>query len=192
MIRRLLTAAAMLALALLLGLGATWLTVIRSDPGTPIGAWRLLAGAGSTEAGLYTKARVALFGLFALERSEAIYFTALQDTAGHRLRARCAYEISGIAPAARWWSITAYGADQFLIANPSERYSYNMGNLDIAADGRFSLVAGGPARPGTWLPAGDGDGAFNLMLRVYQPGAAIAADPARMPMPAIRPLGACA
>jgi hypothetical protein len=103
-----------------LGLLATWLAVGR---GTPMGGdvrdgpWRTSLEAGSAQSGAVLRASVALHGLLALNRSETVYYSATTDGAGGALDARCAYRVTGRDPPARWWSITAYGADDYLIPN---------------------------------------------------------------------------
>ena len=97
-----------------LGLSATWLIVARGAPmGGDVsdGPWRTSLSAGSAEGGAWLRASVALHGLFALNHSETIYYTATTDGAGAALDAHCRYRVTGRDPPARWWSITAYGAD---------------------------------------------------------------------------------
>ena len=108
-----------------LGLFATWLTIVRvaRPGGVENGPWRTDVEAGNPRGNPYTRARVALHGFLALNAGETVYYTATHDGEGHRLDGRCVYEISGHDPDARWWSTTAYGRDEFLIADLANRYS---------------------------------------------------------------------
>jgi hypothetical protein len=157
-----------------------------------VGPWSTSLATGSGDAGMYLRARVAIAGLFALAPPEALYFTAVNDDAGRPLRQRCSYLVEGRALAARWWSLTAYGDDSFLIANAANRFSFTMADLPIAADGTFRIVTGPEQQPGSWLPTGDGAGGFNLTFRVYNPPPALLADLAHVGLPSIKRFGACA
>ena len=135
--------------AVALGLGSAW-ALLRSvsNYGAAAGPWRASTLAGSPEADLYTRARVALGGLLALNREETMYYVASTDSAGQLLRARCSYRVSGVPPKARWWSVTAYAQDLYLFDNPQRRYSVNGANAPLDAQGRFAFVSGPEAPAG--------------------------------------------
>lgn len=180
-------------LGVALGLGSLWWwarpahTLVAAA-----GPWRASLLAGSADADPWTRLRVALGGLLALTRSETLYYLADHDSGGQPLRTRCRYRVHGTPPDARWWSITAYAGDHFLIANDERRYSINGATAALDAQGRFS-VSTGPIAPGAgtpWLPT-PGDRALLLALRVYNPGPALQADPATLAAPHIELLGAC-
>ena len=155
------------------------------------GAWVGSSLTGSPQADAHTRARVAAEGLLALGRSETMYYVARQDDRGRPLRSRCRYRVEGPAPAARWWSLTAYGADYYLFDAPQGRYSLNAQGLALDGAGRFALATGEQATPGLpWLPT-PGDQALVLTLRLYNPEAALQADPATLVPPAIHPIGDC-
>ena len=185
--------ALMLVCALVLAVGVTWWSLSRIPAlyATANGPWVTTETAGSTRADLYTRAAIALTALFALDRSETIYFSAVTDSAGEKLRRACTYVIEGKAPEAGWWSITAYADDHFLIPNVARRYSFNMGNARVRPDGVFRIVASPAAHADPWLPTGEGSGGFSLLLRLYNPSAAAAAAVGTVPLPAIRREGPC-
>ena len=194
------TIAALLYLgAAALGAGSAW-TVLRSSwlaQSVPVGPWVTSTLAGSTDADMYTRARVALDGLLALGRDETMYYVARTDTAGRRLRSACSYRVQGTAPDARWWSITAYADDMFLFDAPNRHYSLNGTVARLDAQGRFSMVTGPsplPAAAGEeaswWLPT-PGNRGMVLTLRLYNPGPALQASPASLRPPSIEPAGAC-
>ncbi len=138
---------------------------------------------GSAASGPYLRASVAVHGLLALNRSETIYDTASTDSAGDRLDGGCTYRLVGRDPAARWWSITAYGPDDYLIPNAANRYSVSKTSIVRDVDGAFiAMVAKGQSGP-NWIPVRNG--AFSLSLRLYNPAAAVSADPAKAALPAI-------
>ena len=107
----------MLMAGVALGLGATWVTAIRGTFSGAVsnGPWTTSLYTGSSEGGPYLRARVAVHGLLALSREETVYYTALRDSDGAMLNGNCTYRLEGRDPPTRWWSITAYGADDFLI-----------------------------------------------------------------------------
>lgn len=175
------------------GLTSAWWRVHQgSDYGTAVGAWRVSTLAGSPDADLLTRARVAVKALLALERGETMYYVAATDSEGAPLSSRCSYRVSGTPPQARWWSITAYADDFFLFPDGQRRYSVNGGTATLDAEGRFAFVSGprAPADALPWLPT---PGARGLLftLRVYQPAAALHAAPHSLAPPRIEPVGPC-
>jgi hypothetical protein len=188
--KRLFTGIVLVLVAAVLGLGSAFWAVRSGGLGTVRnGAWTTNLAIGSTGADPYTRARVALFGLFALNRSETVYFDAMRDDAGEALRSACVYKISGTSLPARWWSITAYAPDQFLIANPAGRYSFNMKSVEPDESGAFSFTAAGSEQPGRWLPTGQDR--FLLTLRLYNPAPEVVEHPDRLELPRIARQGDC-
>ena len=193
MIRKLAVTLGVLVVAVILALASVWLALRApsSSQSVTVGPWQTSLVTGSVDADIYTRARVALGGLFALNRAETIYFSAVQDDDHKPLRARCSYVVEGRPVAARWWSITAYADDHFLIPNAANRFSYNMGNLKLGPDGTFKVMVSPSEQPGHWLPTGDGSGGFNLLFRLYNPSPVVAVYPGAAQLPSIKPIGAC-
>ena len=181
--------AAAILLSLLLGLGSAFLAIRGglAASGVANGPWRTNLTTGSADADLYTRARVAVAGLLALAPSETIYFTAATDDAGKPLSARCDYSLAGGELPARWWSITAYAADHFLISNDADRYSLGQTTLERDAGGGWTARLSAQPSAGNWLPSGNpgGTGELSLTLRLYNPDPSVAADPGRAPLPKI-------
>jgi hypothetical protein len=168
-----------------LGFSITWLTVFHSTSGrVSDGPWKTSLTAGSAESNPYQRASVAVHGLFALNRSEAIYYTASTDSDGHALDGHCRYEIAGRDPDARWWSITAYGPDDFLIPNPAHRYSVSKTAIARDASGDFAVQVGSEAVGDNGIPVGQGR--FSLTLRLYNPGPGVVLDPAHAALPTLK------
>jgi len=182
---------AALIVGTVLGIVATFVTVVHDTmPGGVVdGPWKTSLITGSAQSDAYTRARVALHGLFALNRSETIYFTASADSEGRTLDGRCHYEIVGRDPNVRWWSITAYGSDDFLIPNAENLYSASQTSVAREKDGSFSIQVGGQNAHQTkadanWIPTGEGP--FTLTLRLYNPGPDIALDPGHATLPSLK------
>jgi hypothetical protein len=152
------------------------------------GPWRSSTLIGSSQAAPFLRAAVAMNGILALNRGETLYFSATTDEQGQPLSGACRYHVSGRDPDARWWSLTAYGTDMYLVRNPQHRYSATRDNVRRDADGRFAIELGGPPEPAPWIALPSGR--FVLTLRAYNPGPALTADPAAAELPRIL-RGAC-
>lgn len=138
------------------------------------GEWYTGLTYGSEQAGMYTRAAVAIMALFALDRSEVIYYTADTDDAGQLMQSSCDYRIEGssLDPYASWWSITVYGGDNFLIPNEQDCYSYTNKNIEYDADGNFTIFLSSTPKTGNWLPTGN-QNKIILMLRMYNPAPSV-------------------
>ena len=139
--------------------------------------------AGSPQPNPYRRAFVAIHDPFALNRPEAVHYTTATDNEGRALDGSCSYKLMGREPDARWWSITAYGADGYLIPNPAHRYSVSNTAIAPDASGSFAVQIGGATGGADWIPVGLGP--FSLMLRLYNPGPGIVFDPAHAALPAL-------
>jgi len=157
------------------------------------GDWRTSKSTGSSEAGAIDKTVIAIGGLLASTREDSIYYI-LNSVAGEPLRLNCRYRIEGNDYDADWWSITAYGTDYFLIPNRDKRYSFNNENLTRGEDGRWIIQIGTQQEEGNWLPVGpsgsptesqSSDYDFDLLLRLYTPGAAYLQQPESAPLPVV-------
>ncbi|KAF9890607.1 hypothetical protein FE257_005738 [Aspergillus nanangensis] len=90
-----------------------------------------------------------------------------------------------------FWSLTGYNSEQYLIANPLDRYALGDRSGLTYSDG--SLVYGSDSRNGTfqilvqpadveppknwtsnWLPAPEGGGSFSVTFRLYAPTTSLA------------------
>lgn len=176
----------MLTAGLVLGLAATWWTVIRGGTlggGIHNGAWRTSLDIGSKDAGTYLRADIAVHGLLALNRSETMYYSATTDSSGVPLDGKCTYRVRGNDPKTRWWSITAYGPDDYLIPNDARRYSVSQNSVARDPDGSFSVMLSRDDGGENWIPVMPGP--FSVSLRLYNPDASVVADPATAVLPTI-------
>jgi len=157
------------------------------------GDWRTSESTGSAEAGAIDRAIVAIGGLLASTREDSIYYV-LNSLAGEPLRLNCRYRIEGDDYDANWWSITAYGWDNFLIPNGEKRYSFNNENVSRGEDGRWVIHVGAKQEHGNWLPVGpsgapaadqSSDYDFDLLLRLYTPGDAYLQNPESASLPMV-------
>ena len=177
---------AMLVVGIALGLATTWATAICGSMGAGVkdGPWVTSLYTGSSEGGPYLRARIAVHGLLALSREETVYYTALADSDGATFDGNCTYRLEGRDPPTRWWSLTAYGADDFLIPNDSDRYSVSMNSVVRNEDGGFAVTLSRTNAHGNWIPVIPGR--FNLTIRLYNPQAEVISDPAQVPLPTVK------
>jgi hypothetical protein len=147
------------------------------------GAWTTDLRLGGAASSMSLRAQIAVCCILALNRTETVYFSADRDSAGAPLDGKCSYRIEGRDLDARWWSITSYGTDNFLIPNPRQKYSVSKTNVERQADGSFTARASSSPVEGNWLPSAEGG--FNLTLRLYNPSPALAGNLATATLPAI-------
>jgi hypothetical protein len=174
--------------ALVLGVGSAVWTIRRSGAmgGIANGAWQTNAHVGASTADPYLRANVAMVGLLALNRSETVYYTAVADEDGAPLRSECRYRIVGHDPPARWWSITAYGADSYLVPNPRHAYSVDRSRVRRDAGGAFEIVVGGEPRDANWIATAPPGERFSITLRLYGPESRVTDDLAGIELPRLR------
>ena len=120
------------------------------------------------------RALVALAGLGANTVEVALYPKIEQDADGNTLTGEKSYilhfESYPQVLEGGFWSVTAYGDDDFLIDNPIDRYCINdRSGLKANDDGSVDVILSKDAPEDTtnWLPVGDGG--FHLYMRIYTP-----------------------
>ena len=188
-----LNTAARYAICVLLGLlagGGAAVQAVRqgfSDGTLASGPWETGKDFGSADASALVRARVALRGLLALPRSEAMYFTARTDSNGAALDGSCRYEIRGGRFDARWWSVTLYDRAGWLVPNPWHRHSVGSGAVPGESADAWSIAVAPAEQPGLWIPS-TGAPQFDLTLRLYHPGSTLREAPQQSVMPEIRRL----
>lgn len=108
---------------------------------------------------------------------EGRYFNRSKSAEGDLMDAsRADYQLTfpagKLPPVDAFWSITMYGLDANLVANPIDRYSISdrTAGLRYADDGSLTLYLQHQAPKGkqsNWLPAPDGN--FYVSIRTYRP-----------------------
>lgn len=140
--------------------------------------WHSLPTAGRYGTDYLQRAVVATIGLGANVPEESTYHVARVAADGTTLRGETGYLLrfppGGLPPVddRGFWSVTVYGPDMFLVANPVDRYAVGDrtpglvrgpdGGLDVWVSSRPPIAAGP-----NWLPAPPGE--FVLMFRSYLP-----------------------
>ena len=123
------------------------------------------------------RALVAIGGFGANPVDVAVYMKAGSDDTGDILNGENAYilhfEPNELPPVEEngFWSITAYGDDDFLIDNPLNRYAINdRSEFELNGDGSLDILlqANQPEEHvNNWLPTGPSG--FHLFMRIYLP-----------------------
>lgn len=185
---KLVTAGVLLA-GLIVGAASGWYTLQHGMvQGETYSGWRGSKVTGSVDADPWTRARVAVSGLLALNKSQAIYFSRNIDDSGARLREDCRYRVSGGALPARWWSITVYAADNYLPLNDDDALSFDQTEAQPAGKVEWTGILS-PKRPeGEPWASTNKAGNYDITLRLYQPTPQAQQDYGAIPMPKVTKL----
>ena len=154
--------------------------------------WTSIPSAGDPKRSIYTRAYVSTHGLFALSKPESVYFSSEIDIEEAALDGSSCYVLSGteiqstsIIP--RWWSLTVYNNDGYLVESTEKQYSYNSENIIYNSNGEFEIyLAGKPSNNiSNWLKT-PSEELFSVILRVYQPGEEFFSNLSRVDLPIIK------
>ncbi len=174
-------------IAAAVGLGATWLTLTHGVAfgALNIGAWTAWPKSGSVDIDPYARANIARTGELPTGMGDGVAFYAKSDDGKNSFDGRCTFTISGMTPAARYWTITLYDPDGKLVANTIDRHSFTSDEIVRGGDGSFAITVAPLARPGNWLPTGGVD-KFVLVLRLYDTPIGVSTGTTKEgPMPAV-------
>jgi hypothetical protein len=175
------------AVAAVVGLGGTYLALTRGAAfgALSIGSWTAWPKTGTVNADPYARATLARTGQLPIALGDGVSFTVQADDDGKLLDGRCDVVISGITPAARFWTLTLYNSDGELVANSVNRYGFTSQEIVRHADGSFEIVVGPRANPGNWLATG-GVERYALVLRFYDTAVGVSTKAGReIPMPTV-------
>lgn len=176
-----------LAVAAAVGLGATYFALTRGAAfgALTIGAWTAWPKTGTSDADPYARATIARTGQLPIALGDGVSFTAHSDDSGKLLDGRCDVMLSGVTPAARFWTLTLYSPSGEQVASSVNRAGFTSQEIVRHADGSFDIVVAPRANPGNWLPTG-GVERYSLVLRLYDTAVGVATKAGReVPMPAV-------
>jgi hypothetical protein len=176
-----------LAVAAVVGLGATYLALTRGAAfgALSIGSWTAWPKTGTVDADPYAQALIARTGQLPIALGDGVSFTAQADDHGKLLDGRCDVVLLGVTPAARFWTLSLYNVDGELVANSVNRYGFTSQEIVRHADGSFEIVVAPRANPGNWLPTG-GVERYALVLRFYDTAVGVSTKAGReVPMPSV-------
>jgi hypothetical protein len=190
-VRLLFVALVALALAAVVGLGSTWMTTTRGTElgALTIGAWTARPRTGTVDIDPYSRATITRNGELPVGTGDGIAFTATTDDKKKPLDGRCDIVVSGVTPAARFWTLSLYDTKGRLVANALQRYGFTSQEIVRSADGSFEIRIAPRSRAGNWLPTGGLD-RYQLMMRLYDTPVGVATRTQKdAPMPAIATVG---
>jgi hypothetical protein len=176
-----------LIVAAAIGLGATWLTLTHGVAfgSLTIGAWTAWPKSGSVDIDPYARATIARTGELPIGAGDGVAFYANTDDSGGAFDGRCTYVVSGMTPAARYWTLTLYDPQGRLVPNTVDRHGFTSAEIVRETDGHFVINVGPQARPGNWLPSG-GVEHFVMVWRLYDTPIGVASLTTKEgPMPAV-------
>lgn len=160
----------LLAVILGSGIGIYNIKSGKSDSQRIIGNWQTVdKDKDLNTADLLTIAQVAVYGPYALTKKEVIYLSTSTDSEGNPLDPKSDYVISGKKLDAKYWSITAYDENGFLIKNPINKYSYNLEDVKYEVDSTsYKINLSGTEKKENWLPVTNVQ-KTSLIIRLYLP-----------------------
>jgi hypothetical protein len=142
-----------------------------------INGWTMSRGLGDYGTNYDLRAMIANRGLGANLDADALYPLSVTDIDGEKYDGSkhqyvLHFDAGKIPPANAFWSLTMYGMDNFLAANPINRFAIGDRNdLKKNPDGSLDIFiqnnSPGEEKASNWLPAPAAP--FNLMLRIYWP-----------------------
>jgi len=120
----------------------------------------------------------SLAGIACNDPAEAVYLVTFTDGEERKLEGGSRYELhfgpASMPPADAFWSLTMYGIDLNLVANPIGRYSIRDGAPALSKDQDGGLTiylqaeSPGTNKEANWLPSPP-DGEWFVILRMYLP-----------------------
>lgn len=182
------------ALAVAFGLGIlSSIYALRATVGfgaITLGPWTAFPAAQTINADPYAKAHRARDGRLLLGGAEGLVFTAATDSDNRTLAGNCRYEIAGITPPARLW--TLHATDRSGNPLPGARADLPTGlnawSVLRGADSTFSIRIASSAVSGNWLAVPEGRAPFLLVMTLLDTPTAGSSGVIDLAMPGIRRL----
>ncbi|MBD9371499.1 DUF1214 domain-containing protein [Rhizobium sp. ARZ01] len=182
-----------LALAITFGLGT--LSVVWALKATigfgsiALGPWNAFPKAQTNSADPYAKAHRARDGALLFGSAEGLVFRASHDNSGRTLSGRCAYDVIGLTPPARFWTLHATTQDgKPLSLDRNLPSGLNSWTVLRGADSNFVIHVAAQAQPGNWLAIAPGQ-PFRLVLTLLDTPTAGSSGVIDLAMPVVNQTG---
>lgn len=179
------------ALAVAFGLGIlSSVYALRATVGfgaIALGPWTAFPTAQTVNADPYAKAHRARDGRLLLGGAEGLVFTASTDSANRTLVENCRYEIEGITPPARLWTLHAAdrNGNPLKDARAGLPTGLNAWSVLRSADSNFSIRIAASATSGNWLAVPEGRAPFLLVMTLLDTPTAGSSGVIDLAMPGI-------
>src|SRR6516225_4229193 len=102
-----------------------------------IGAWTARPRTGTADVDPYSRATIVRNGELPIGTGDGVAFTASTDDKRKPLDGRCDVVVSGVTPAARFWTLTLYDQKGRLVANSLQRYGFTSQELVRGAEANW-------------------------------------------------------
>jgi hypothetical protein len=144
--------------------------------GTVTKGWQSIRNLGRYGTNYSMRAITAYTGLGANLDADAIYQTATMDGDGNQLTGKKIYMLhfskEEVPAVNAFWSLTAYGKDDYLVRNPIKRFAIGSRdklkfNMDGSLDIYLSIKAPAKEWSSNWLPTPKGE--YSVTARMYWP-----------------------
>lgn len=157
-----------IAIGLVSGLGSAWYMVgegwlLKTNVLHEWSAWTI---GTHQDADPYSRAVLARTGQVPLAPGEGVAFFASKDAAGRAIRGGCEYDVTGLVPPVRLWTLSLIDVAGDLPSNRIDRTVMRSDEVLKDATGGFTITLASEARSGNWFPLPD-HGAYTLILRLY-------------------------
>jgi hypothetical protein len=162
-----------------------WLGVVEASP------WWALKDTSVEDRNPYVAAYILTHDTVPLGAAEGVSFRAEEDSDGNTLKTECSYILQGRTPQVRYWTLAAYDTKGRLLQRNSRNSALSSHDIVWRQDGSFRVNLSTWPMPGNWFILPD-QGAFHLILRLYDPSAVTTSFSAAAPsMPSITAIGEC-
>ncbi|MCK5684074.1 DUF1214 domain-containing protein, partial [bacterium] len=177
-------------IGLVLGVGIFYLHEENAyeNLGTNNGIWSTATtDKGESQMGINA---VAVHSIFRQTAKQAISFNTVRDSNGDLLKYTNHYQVVGKQLPCRFWSISFYGGDDYLIPNERNIFSITDQNIVWEEDGSFiiDISEKRPPNAKNWVQTGksqNGSDGIHPLLRLYTPSNELREKLSSYPLPKI-------
>lgn len=178
-----------LALSIAFGVGiASAVSALKATVGfgaIALGPWVAFPDAQTANADPYARAHRARAGKLLYGGAEGLQFTAAVDDAGAKLSAACSYDITGLTPPARFWTLYAANENDVVLSpGPELPAAFNALTVLRQKDSSFVIHMSAEAQPDNWLAIRQ-TGTFKLVLTLLDTPTAGSSGVVDLTMPKI-------
>ena len=170
MVKTMMRILAIVVLSMAGGTALTWYSMVGAERfgKVTVSGWIAYPEAGTPEADPYDKARRARDATLSLGAAEGVTFFAEQDRDGLTLTGSCDYQLVGMSPPTRFWTLQTTNPENVSAdaAQTTLPVSLHSGQIAYGDKDALLIEISATAKPGNWLaiPAA---GTFTLAFTLY-------------------------